>query len=165
MSLWLPKDEWKILSVEHTEAGQIITVISFFFAIYCSINSRLWKQFITNQTMVVRRPIIQGLRSGGWSIYIVVRATKNQRAITTRVTSIIAVSIGIVISVTTVCRMLQQINGLYFRVLQVCIVLPNQSREWQLKWCQQNINWTVSDWSNICSQMSQYLPWNQMTSM
>lgn len=60
----------------------------------------------------------------------------------------VSVPIGKIISVITVHRKLH-ISKLYDRVPQVRCPLSVQSREAQLKWCRQLINWTVSDWGEI----------------
>ncbi|GBN31320.1 hypothetical protein AVEN_28090-1 [Araneus ventricosus] len=108
--LWLPEDEWKILSAGgRIEAGQSITDVGLFFGVHHSVISRLWKQFQTSQK-VVRRPVAGRPRvtTPAEDRYIAVAAKRNRRSTSTRVTSMVAAAISKTISATTVRRRLQE---------------------------------------------------------
>ncbi|GFT93026.1 HTH_Tnp_Tc3_2 domain-containing protein [Trichonephila clavipes] len=64
----------------------------------------------------------------------------NRKLTSTRKISVIAVALGITI---TVNRSLH-LNGLYSWAPRVCISLSVRSIEARLKWCYQHMNWTVS---------------------
>ncbi|KFM74299.1 hypothetical protein X975_07575, partial [Stegodyphus mimosarum] len=116
-------------AVRYIEAGQSITDVALFFAVYHSVISRLWKQFQTTQT-VVRRPIAGRPRvtTLAEDQYIAIVAKQNYRATSTCATSMVTASIGTAISAATVCRRLHM-SGLYARVPRVCVPLSAQSRE------------------------------------
>ncbi|KFM70504.1 hypothetical protein X975_15434, partial [Stegodyphus mimosarum] len=40
-------------------------------------------------------------------------------------------------------------SELYARVHRVCVPLSVQSRGARLQWCQEHVNWNVSDWGNV----------------
>ncbi|GFU71591.1 HTH_Tnp_Tc3_2 domain-containing protein [Trichonephila clavipes] len=146
------KNERKILSGGvlwlFIEAGQSITDVALFFGVHHSVISRLWKQFQTTQT-VVQRPVGGPPRvtTPTEDRYIAIVAKRNRRATSTRVTSMVTVSIGKAISAATVRRRLHM-NGLYALVPRVCVPLSVKSRGARLKWCREHGNWTVSDWGN-----------------
>ncbi|GFV33020.1 HTH_Tnp_Tc3_2 domain-containing protein [Trichonephila clavipes] len=126
-------ERWR--TVGRIEAEQSITDVAIFFGIHHSVNSCLWKQFQTTQT-VVRRPVGRYPRvtipTGDQ--YIAIVSKRNRRATSTRVTSMVTESIGKAISAATVRRRLHM-NGLYARVPRVCVPLFVQLRGAQLKWC------------------------------
>ncbi|GFY21126.1 HTH_Tnp_Tc3_2 domain-containing protein [Trichonephila clavipes] len=101
----------------------------------------------TDSCPKVRRWSPKGYNPRRRSIYCYV-AKRNRRATSTRVTSVVTVSIGKTIFATTVRRRLHM-NGLYAQVPRVCVPLSVQSRGAQLKWCWEHGNWTVSDWGNV----------------
>ncbi|GBM06114.1 hypothetical protein AVEN_241932-1 [Araneus ventricosus] len=140
-------ERWRCAGRIETE--QSITDVALFFGVHHSVISRLWKQFQTSQTFV-RRPIAGRPRvtNHAEDRNTAVVAKRNQRSISTHVTSMVAAGIGKTISATTFRQRLNM-NGLYARVPRVCVPLSVQSRGARLKWCRQHENWTVPDWGNV----------------
>ncbi|GFY03330.1 transposable element Tcb2 transposase [Trichonephila clavipes] len=136
-------ERWR--AVGRIEVGQSITVVALLFGVHHSVIPRLWKQFQTPQT-IVRRPVGGGPRvtTTAEDRYIAIVAKRNRKATSTRVTSMVTMSIGKAISAATVRRTLHM-NGLNARVPRVCVPLSVQSRGARLKWCREHCNWTVSD--------------------
>ena len=115
------EDSERWCHVGSIEAGQSITDAALFFGVHHSVNSRLWKQFQTTQT-VIQKPVAGFLRvtapveDGN----IVILAKRNRRATSTRVISVVTASIGKAISASIVLVRLHM-SGLYARVLRVCV--------------------------------------------
>ncbi|KAF8797263.1 hypothetical protein HNY73_001548 [Argiope bruennichi] len=73
------------------EAEQSITDVALFFGVHHSLFSRLWKQFhIFIRRLVSDSPRVTTLSD---DLYIAVVAKRNRRATSTRVTSMITVTI------------------------------------------------------------------------
>ncbi|GFX10986.1 HTH_Tnp_Tc3_2 domain-containing protein [Trichonephila clavipes] len=142
-------DSERLRAVGCIEAGQLITDVAIFSGGHHSAISRLCKQFQSTQT-VIRRPVGGRPRvtTPAEDRYIAIAAKRNRRANSTRVTSMVTASITKVILAATVHRRLHM-NGLYARVLRVCVPLSAQSRGARLKWCREHGKWTVSDWGNV----------------
>ncbi|GFW37869.1 transposable element Tcb1 transposase [Trichonephila clavipes] len=139
------EDSKRWRAVGRIEAGQSITDVDFFFGVHHSVISRLWKQIQTTQTVVRRRS--PRVTTPVEDRYIAIVAKRNRRATSTHVTSMVTASVGKAISAATVRRRLHM-NGLYARVLRVCVPLSLYPSN-QDGWCQEHGNWTVSDWGNV----------------
>ena len=85
-------EHWRAMG--RIEAGQSITDVALFFGILHSVISRLWKQFQTTQTVVRRlvssRPRVTAPEKDR---YIAILAKRNRRTTSTRLTSMLTVSI------------------------------------------------------------------------
>ncbi|GFT27145.1 transposable element Tcb1 transposase [Trichonephila clavipes] len=101
----------------------------------------------TDSCPKARRGSPKSYNPSGRSIYCYCSQAESQSD-STRVTSMVTASIGKAITAATVCLRLHM-NGLYARVLRVCVPLSFQSRGARLKWCREHDNWTVSDWGNV----------------
>ncbi|KFM71642.1 hypothetical protein X975_07595, partial [Stegodyphus mimosarum] len=136
-------ERWR--AVGCIEKGQSITDVALFFGVHHSATSRLWKQFQTTQTVV--RRLVAGrprVTTPAEDRYIATADKRNRRATFTRVTSMVAASIGKAISAATVCRRLHM-RGLYARGPRGCVPLSVQSRGARLQWCREHVIWNVSE--------------------
>lgn len=76
------------------DAGQSIADVALFFFVHYSVISRLWKQFLSSQTIVWRHVTgRQSVTTSADNRYIAVAAKQNRRATSTCVTSMVAASI------------------------------------------------------------------------
>lgn len=129
-------------AVGRIKTKESITYIVVSSGDHHSVIFKLWKQILIRRT---------GLSSKDYKLAdnrcINFVANKNQKVTSTRVASMVAISICKTTSVTTV-HWRPHMNGLYILVPQVCVHLSVQNRRAQFKYCRQYTNWTVI-WTNI----------------